>query len=59
MRAEDVAAALREAQVEALDKWRSSTHDFSDHGKDNLPGPSARLALPLIWAAYCCVGVQN
>lgn len=56
--AEDVALALREIQIEALDKWRSSMHDYTDHESNSLPGSGSQLAFPLIWAAYCCVGIQ-
>jgi hypothetical protein len=56
--AEDVAMALRETQIEALYKWRSSMHDYTDHESDSLPPSGSNLAFPLIWAAYCCVGIQ-
>ena len=39
----DAAAALRQAQVEALGEWRA--------GRTNLAAKS-----PLIWAAYACLG---
>lgn len=58
--ADDVAVALRQTQLEALDKWRSSMHDYTDWQKpDSFPGSSSVLAFPLTWAAYCCVGIQR
>lgn len=57
--AEDAAAALRETQLQALDKWRSSMHDYTDWQSDSRPGSSPVLAFPLIWAAYCCIGIQK
>jgi CHAT domain len=53
----DVAASLRELQVEYLDDWRRSNHDFGEHRMEGLPGGSASLPLPMIWGAYCCIGV--
>lgn len=58
--AEDPAAALREAQIEALNKWRFSNHDFTEYADgERLPSRAASLAFPLIWASYCCVGVRD
>ncbi|WP_020520289.1 CHAT domain-containing protein [Catelliglobosispora koreensis] len=56
--ASDVAWALREAQLAALREWRASQHDFTNFQAPGLPGSSANLALPLIWASYCCVGTK-
>jgi tetratricopeptide (TPR) repeat protein len=56
---DDVAGALREAQVAALRSWRTSSHDFSNHRRGGLPGRAARLAFPVIWASYCCIGVRD
>jgi hypothetical protein len=56
--AADAAAALRAVQLDALGQWRSSTHDFSDLTEEGLPWSHRYLALPVIWGAYSCVGVQ-
>ena len=49
MSAPDAAAALRQAQVEALGEWRAGVWRA---GRTN---PLAEKS-PLIWAAYACLG---
>jgi hypothetical protein len=58
-RAADPAAALRQAQLDALSDWQNSEHDLSEFDEDGLPYSLGQLAFPLIWAAYSCVGVQR
>jgi tetratricopeptide (TPR) repeat protein len=51
----DVAAGLRDAQLRCLTRWRAATCDYADRG----PSGDAREALPLVWAAYQCLGVPH
>lgn len=56
----DAAAALRECQIHALREWEESSHDYSNFDKDDaLPYSANAKAFPLIWAAYCCMGLSS
>ncbi|MBB5871961.1 tetratricopeptide (TPR) repeat protein [Allocatelliglobosispora scoriae] len=57
---DDPARALRDAQLAALNQWLASRHSFANFAKKkSLPGQANNLALPLIWGAYCCLGIKE
>lgn len=58
-RSDDVAASLRLSQLEALQAWRQSGHDFSDYDGQGLNLEQFSTPFPLIWAAYSCVGLRR
>jgi hypothetical protein len=55
----DAAAALREVQLEALEAWRESLHDFTGYAGEDMSLEDFSRLFPLIWAAYSCVGVRD
>jgi CHAT domain-containing protein len=58
-RSDDPAATLRLSQLEALQAWRQSPHDFSDYTGGGLNFEEFSTPFPLIWAAYSCVGLRH
>lgn len=58
-RAADPAVTLRKLQMEHLDMWRLSSHDLSYRHLDGIPSRFEKTAFPMIWAAYCCVGISE
>jgi hypothetical protein len=57
--ARDAAAALREVQLRALRDWRTSEHNLASWDKNALPYDGRLIPFPLIWAAYCCIGLSE
>jgi hypothetical protein len=55
----DAASALRDCQLEALESWRESVHDFTGYEGEGMSLEAFSLPFPLIWAAYSCVGVLD
>jgi CHAT domain len=58
-RGDDPAASLRTTQLEALERWRGSGHDFTSFVDRGLSDAEFATPFPLVWAAYTCVGVRR